>query len=641
MSAKRDSLLDEARARLGRGDYTGGGRSLKKLLRLRPADAEGLYLLGALQLQEGKAAEAATLIRRAIDSGKSPDPAVLENLGTAYLMSDSPVAAERELRRAIVAGGTRGILRMRLGMALAALNRLEEAEELLRAAQAQNPNDVDISINLGNVLAARGFPDGALEQYSRVLDFAPGHVQALYNIGTLHRAAGRLEEAVAAYVQVLTWVPDHMEALINLGTVREQMGDATDAERLYRKVLVADPDNALAYSNLSSVLRMQGRLDEAEQCCHRALDLRPDFGDAMVNLGGIYGERGQLDAALRAYYQAWQMMPEDAEVHCWCGTLGLAIGKFAESWPHYQARASRRHVLRTIDVLADQLPDDISGVAILLVGEQGIGDELFFLRYAEELKARGARVLGVCDRKIRALLERTGLFDALYAHGETLPQRDLTFAVGDLPQVLGCATPADAAMPLRLSPLPARVEAMRSYLERVGKPPYLALTWRAGTRMTEQKNWREQVLSKEVPLDTLASAVRGFQGSIISLQRNPDADETGRLAALLGAPVHDASALNADLEDMLALLGLLHDYVGVSNTNMHLLAGLGGRARVLVPNPAEWRWMANGTASPWMPRFTVYRQGNDRTWHQAMALLQADIGRAAEGDPKVVTDDVS
>jgi hypothetical protein len=36
----------------------------------------------------------------------------------------------------------------------------------------------------------------------------------------------------------------------------------------------------------------------------------------------------------------------------------------------------------------------------------------------------------------------------------------------------------------------------------------------------------------------------------------------------------------------------------VSNTNVHLLAGLGRAARVLVPYPAEWRWMRRDGASP-------------------------------------------
>ena len=89
--------------------------------------------------------------------------------------------------------------------------------------------------------------------------------------------------------------------------------------------------------------------------------------------------------------------------------------------------------------------------------------------------------------------------------------------------------------------------------------------------------------------------------------------------------MHDLSALNEDLEAMLALLALIDDYVGVSNTNMHLRAGVGKTARVLVPCPAEWRWMAQGDESPWFPGFKVYRQKTDGNWNEALGRLAADL----------------
>jgi hypothetical protein len=89
--------------------------------------------------------------------------------------------------------------------------------------------------------------------------------------------------------------------------------------------------------------------------------------------------------------------------------------------------------------------------------------------------------------------------------------------------------------------------------------------------------------------------------------------------------VHDLSALNEDLEAMLALLALVDEYVGVSNTNMHLRAGVGRTARVLVPQPPEWRWMAVGEASPWFPGFRVYRQHVDGEWRDALARLSRDL----------------
>ncbi len=126
----------------------------------------------------------------------------------------------------------------------------------------------------------------------------------------------------------------------------------------------------------------------------------------------------------------------------------------------------------------------------------------------------------------------------------------------------------------------------------------------------------------------LADAMHGVAGTFIALQRNPEPGELDANASLLGRPLADLTALNDDLEDMVALVGLLDDYVCVSNTNLHLRATQGGACRVLIPNPPEFRWMARGEESPWFPGTTVYRQDMAGDWTGALARLGADlIGR--------------
>ena len=76
----------------------------------------------------------------------------------------------------------------------------------------------------------------------------------------------------------------------------------------------------------------------------------------------------------------------------------------------------------------------------------------------------------------------------------------------------------------------------------------------------------------------------------------------------------------------------LDEYVGVSNANMHLLAGIGKTARVLVPYPGEWRWMRRAGPSPWFPNFSLYRQPQSRDWSGALQELRGDLfkGRNAK-----------
>jgi len=229
-------------------------------------------------------------------------------------------------------------------------------------------------------------------------------------------------------------------------------------------------------------------------------------------------------------------------------------------------------------------------------------------------------------------------FDALGVASEGLPQADTVMLIGDLPYALNeyakrrlaagisdlSAAWPETPPPLELSAEAVRVEAMRLRLHEAGDPPYIGVSWRGGIPPREQgaSGWN---LYKTIGLDALAGALRTIPGTIIALQRRPTRAELDAFAGMLGRPVHDFSEMNENLEDMLALLALIEDYVGVSNTNMHLRAGLGKAARVLVPQPAEWRWMVSGNRSPWFTDFSIYRQSNEGDWTEALARLKHDL----------------
>jgi hypothetical protein len=335
----------------------------------------------------------------------------------------------------------------------------------------------------------------------------------------------------------------------------------------------------------------------------------------------------------------------------------LSVGDLQAGWREYEWRTARLSFLADNPRirLAAEAPANLSGKKICLLREQGLGDELFFLRFAAELKSRGAEITYLAHAKLASLLERVPALDRVITQQDALPAADSMMLVGDLPRVLapfaccplrprsvsrqrrpGTLTQGIAfARRLRvfypelLPPLaqtvpPLRLRDMKRRLDGLGPPPYFGITWRAGIAPAQQRG-AARLLHKALPLEELGAALREVDGTLLALQRNPESGEIGRLASLTGRPVHDLAALNEDLEAMLALLALLDEYIGVSNTNMHLRAGAGRTARVLVPCPPEWRWMAAGDESPWFPGFRVYRQGPDGDWSGALARLTREL----------------
>jgi hypothetical protein len=360
-------------------------------------------------------------------------------------------------------------------------------------------------------------------------------------------------------------------------------------------------------------------------------------------LGSALYEIGMPAEGLPLLERVVALAPDAWEPHFWLATVKLALGEYAEGWREFLYRPARvRFVKLCPDVtLTSTLPQTLTGRQVCLLREQGLGDELFFLRFEGCLKARGARVTYRSTPKIASILERVASIDRVIPDTEPIPQTDYTLLVSDLPLALASPDSLPGARekaaplvprPLALTPLAEQLAVIASRLAQLGPPPYLGLTWRGGVAPEEQggMSW---MLFKQIPLPQLGSTLSGIDATFLALQRHPQSGEIGQLSALIGKPVHDLTALNEDLEAMLALLALIDAYIGVSNTNVHLRAGVGKTARVLVPCPAEWRWMTRGEESPWFPGFTIYRQKTDGDWSAALEKLRNDV-LVSTGDSK-------
>jgi hypothetical protein len=436
----------------------------------------------------------------------------------------------------------------------------------------------------------RGSPGDAVARFDQVLASEPGHAAAQHFKGYALCQLGRFDEGVPLIERSLAAEPRNPTFNANLGMIRYVMGDVPGAIGALERTVRIAPTMPEPYANLAMALRERGEFDRALVAARRAVQLRPGFPAARINLAMCL----------------------------------LSLSRWQEAWEAYRWRPDPRANLRDMGVAmsvphATTLPP-LEGSELTLHGDQGLGDVLFFMRFAAGLRERGARLRFWGDARVGPILVRNGHVEsATDATASPPPGPDShRFWLADLPGLLGASAGFPAALPL--SALPERVGAWREKLALAGPGPYTAITWRAGLPRSGKA-----VLSKAVDPAALGSALRGAPGTVVSVQRDPAPEEAQALGTALGKPLADFSAANADLEDMTALMEAVDEYVAVSNTNLHLRAGLAKRARVLVPWPAEWRWTRGAERSPWFPDYPLYRARDDATWDEALARLAADI----------------
>lgn len=444
------------------------------------------------------------------------------------------------------------------------------------------------------------------------------HVQTL--LGIVHFVFDRPEEAVRCLRKALRKEPRNPDVLYNLGYVLLELELITESEMQFSRLTALYPEHGMGWQMLGQTRQLKGNSEAALIAYQHARRLLPDWSQPYGGVANALRDLRRYTEAKEVLRQGLVSHPENWSLNWALSSLALASEDWKTGWRYYACRmsASRRLPFEEGYVIPLQ-----AGRPVKIQYDQGLGDELFFLRFVPALIAHGMTIHYTTQPKLFPVLQGCGEFSDLRV-GNSDEAVEIDVLVGDLPYLTGMHSTTDAPKALALPVDAKKVDALANQLSAFGPPPYLGVTWQGGTaKIKGVKNLK--ALFKEISPTMLGKLARTWPGTVVLLQRFPRPDALDNFAKALGRAYLDWSHLNDDLTEAIAGLSLLDEYVGVSNTNMHLLAGIGKVARVLVPSPAEWRWMVDGDESPWFPGFHIYRQALDRSWDAALGRLKQDL----------------
>lgn len=335
---------------------------VRRYLVLMPGCPDGLNLLALTLKRQGKLEDAELLFRRLLDLAPS-NSAVLGNLGN-LLREDGRVAeAISVLQAAVEAHGGNHDARYNLAVCYLSEHLIGEAEGLLRDLAKSGYALQKVYNLLGNCAFEAKAYDAAVAEYTEALHVDPTYKDAVLNRAVAYDALGMTHLALGDFKAALTLDQENPAYRFNYANFLQRIGELEAAEREFRTAIAVAPTYVPALNNLGALLKSQHRVDEAESVYIQALRCSPKDPTLHNNLGVILLEARNYKAASERFEAALKLRPCYAEA---LNGLGLAF-------KHLDDLDKARHYLR----LAVSFEPETSGAYVsLAVLAHGAGDDL-------------------------------------------------------------------------------------------------------------------------------------------------------------------------------------------------------------------------------------------------------------------------
>jgi tetratricopeptide (TPR) repeat protein len=530
----------------------------------------------------------------------------------------------------------------------AALQALATGQFAVAVEQAQAALASDAGSAVGWRLMALGLEGqgeviAAIEAYQAAYDADPGAHDLLSDLSRLAGALGSHEVAAEFAARAFAAEPGSARLAGQLAMALRGGHHYGEAIEVLRAAIAVDAENAFLWNALGAVVLQQGDTDNALIFFDQALALEPGRIEALCNrararleLGDRAGALADCEAALARAGADRGGADTASEILFIRALARLSRGELAGGWADYEARLSG-DLARTP---AFSLPgrrwsagDELAGKRLLVVGEQGLGDEIMFAGMLpdviEALGPGGTLALAVAPR-LAGLFQRSfpralvGAHDTASAGGRPLRTArlppadvDLWAPMGSLAQRFRRDLASFDRAPGYLRPDPGKADAWRRALAAVDGRPKIGLSWKSmktsGDRLKQYPSFGtwERLL-----------AVPGV--SFVNLQYGDCAAELERARALgVGIWQPPGLDLTDDIDGAAALSAAVDLVIGVGNASTNLAAAMGVPVWI---SAAPFAWPRLGAGHyPWFPNTRVFAAERFGDWGPVVAAMAAAL----------------
>lgn len=408
-------------------------------------------------------------------------------------------------------------------------------------------------------------------------------LQEIYQEGKQEFAQRNFNQALIAFEKALRMDPDNLQFLFDKGTTLMELGRPQDAFVTFNKILQMQPSSNM-YVTAGKALERQNKPREALKLYEKAIELDPNNHHAHVSIAGMCWILGDLKRGFKEY--EWR----------WVGSNMQHLQRWDGSDPAHKT--------------------------VYLMGEAGIGDNIQFIRFARELKKKGARVILQVPPCLQKVAHQCDYIDEVVIPGQR-PQLpfDAVTSIQSLATLIDIDIETLPNDPYLFAD--EKVTAMWQHKLAKDKNFKIGICWMPGGNIAGHVPQGQ----RHVPLKLFAPLAEIPGVTFYSLQKLVGLDELKHLPAHFKVVEFgpDFDETRGGFVDTAAVMKNMDLIITVDTSVAHFAGALGVPTWTLLPYHPDPRWMLERSDSPWYPSMKLFRCPEPYAWREAMAQVKSEL----------------
>ena len=412
--------------------------------------------------------------------------------------------------------------------------------------------------------------------------------------------ANDYNSAMPLIYSVLDIYPDDAATLNFLGYIWLETKQESLAYQMFRRALQEQPTNKALWTSLGRACHEMDKPAEAIKYFIKSAELDPTYTLAFSNLSASLVQLSEWEQAEKAARTAIELSTSDLNAQLNLSHCLLAKGEYKEGWKEWKKSVGTKF-RKDQDYNGEAAWNGEAGKNLVIYGEQGLGDEIFYASCVHKAKDLSAKVYIECDARLENLFKRS--FPDCEVHGTRhsptldwdVSEINAKIPIGGLPEFF-CSDPKEFPnKPFLIADSEKRL-MWRALFDSWNKK-VIGITTHGGLKLTHARH-------RKLSASDLAPLLQRKDIQLVSLDYAPE-------TKIDGVKYFDTVMTSPDYDDTAALIAELDMVVGVPTTALHCSAALGIKTLTLVPKHHQWRY-----ARPSMPFYQkmqlIYK--DDKEW---------------------------